>query len=168
MTMPTPGPDGAVVVRGADAETIGHPAFLSSRLLVDASATRDGHLGALWTSLAEGVDGASPHHHAHRSELFYVIRGEIEVLAADRVVRAAEGDVVVVPPGTAHAFGALPGSPAELLIVLAPGIDRFEYFRTLERIAFGKAPADALLGEQERYDTWFLESEPWRAARSRR
>ena len=166
MTMLTPTPDGAVVVRGADAETIGHPAFIFSRLLLDASDTRDGHLGVGWTTLAEGVDGARPHHHAHRSELFYVIEGEIEVLAGDQVLRAAKGDVVLVPPGMAHAFGAVPGVAAEVLIVLAPAIDRFEYFRTLERIALGKAPADALLGEQERYDTWFLESEPWRAARS--
>ncbi len=166
MTMPVPTDDGAVVVRAHDAETIGHPAVIYSRMLVDGSDTHDSHLSAVWTTLAEGVNGAAPHHHAERSELFYVIEGEVEVLAGDQVLRAAKGDVVVVPPAMAHAFGAVPGSTAELLIVLAPGIDRFEYFRTQERIAYGKVPADALQGEQERYDTWFLESEAWRQARS--
>ncbi len=88
------------------------------------------------------------------------------MLAGEQIVRAAKGDVLVVPPGMAHAFGAIAGSTAELLIVLAPDIDRFEYFRTLERIAYGTVPADSLLGEQERYDTWFVESEPWQHARA--
>lgn len=166
MTMPIFTEDGAVVVRAAEAETIGHPAFIYSRLLVDASDVADAHLSTVLTTLAEGVDGAKPHHHAHRSELFYVIDGEIDVLAGEQIVRAAKGDVLVVPPGMAHAFGAVAGSTAELLIVLAPGIDRFEYLRTLERIAYGTVPAESLLGEQERYDTWFLESEPWQHARA--
>ena len=61
------------------------PAFNFSRLLPDASNTDDGHLGVVSTTLAEGVDGAAPHHHGDRSELFYVIEGEIDVLAGDQV-----------------------------------------------------------------------------------
>ena len=45
----------------------------------------------------------------------------------------------------AHAFGAAPSHPAELLIVLAPGIERFGYFRLLERLARGEASVDDLL-----------------------
>jgi hypothetical protein len=73
---------------------------------------------------------------------------------------------VVVPHHLAHAFGAAPGHTADILIVIAPGVDRFEYFRTLERIAYGKQPMETLMQEQEKYDNWFLDSPVWQSARS--
>src|SRR4028119_1827536 len=77
----------ALAARAPGADPIGPPAFLYSRLPVDASDVHDAHLSTVWTTLAEGVDGAKPHHHAHRSELFYVIDGAIDVLAGEQVVR---------------------------------------------------------------------------------
>ncbi|MFE6854759.1 hypothetical protein ACFVDH_28675, partial [Streptomyces sp. NPDC057674] len=50
--------------------------------------------------------------------------------------------------------------PAELLSVLAPGVDRFEYFRTLGRIQYGQEAFDDLLQHQERYDVHFLPDPP--------
>jgi hypothetical protein len=73
---------------------------------------------------------------------------------------------VVVPPGMTHAFAATPGRDAEILIVIAPGVERFEYFRHLERIAYGKVPRESLLEVQELYDTWFERSQAWDAARA--
>ncbi|MDQ6696170.1 MAG: cupin domain-containing protein [Actinomycetota bacterium] len=165
MTTPIPTADDAVVVRSADAETLGHPAFLTVRLLTDATATEHA-LSAVRVTLAEGVDGATPHHHTGSAELFYVLDGELQVLLGDQVVTAGQGDLVVVPHHLAHAFGAAPGHTADLLIVIAPGIDRFEYFRTLERIAYGTESPDALHEQQERYDNWFLESPAWQTARA--
>lgn len=165
MTMPQPTADDAVVVRAVDVETLGHPAFITVRLLTDATAT-DHALGAIRVTLAEGVDGATPHQHTGRAELFYVLDGEVQVLLGDRVLTGGSGDLVVVPHHLPHAFGAAPGHTADLLIVIAPAVDRFEYFRTLERIAYGTEPADRLLTEQERYDNWFLESPAWQQARS--
>jgi hypothetical protein len=52
------------------------------------------------------------------------------------------------------------------LIVITPGVERFAYFRHLERIAYGKLPPESLLDVQELYDTYFLRSEPWTAART--
>jgi hypothetical protein len=48
---------------------------------------------------------------------------------------------------------------------MAPGIERFEYFRKLTRIAQGKEPPDSLREVQELYDTYFAESPEWDAAR---
>jgi hypothetical protein len=79
---------------------------------------------------------------------------------------ASRGDVVVVPPGLAHAFAAAPGHDADILIVITPGVERFEYFRHLERIAYGKVPPESLLDVQELYDTYFLRSSAWDDARS--
>jgi quercetin dioxygenase-like cupin family protein len=50
----------------------------------------------------------------------------VEVLSGDRISMAHAGDLVVVPPGPAHAFGALASGPASLLAVISPGIDRFQ------------------------------------------
>jgi uncharacterized RmlC-like cupin family protein len=81
-------------------------------------------------------------------------------------VTAARGDLVVVPPHVPHAFAATPGENADILVVITPGVERFGYFRHLERIAYGKLPPESLLDVQELYDTYFLQSEPWTAARA--
>jgi hypothetical protein len=88
------------------------------------------------------------------------------VLVGDQVLQAAEGDLVVIPHHLPHAFGASAGESADLLIVLTPGIDRFDYFRTLEQVTLGNVPADALTAAQQRFDTWFLTSTEWDHART--
>jgi hypothetical protein len=70
----------------------------------------------------------------------------------------------VAPPGTVHAFAAAPASDAGLLIILAPGVERFEYFRQLQRIASGKAPLESILEVQDRYDNHFDGSPVWQQA----
>jgi hypothetical protein len=81
-------------------------------------------------------------------------------------VRAEAGDVIVVPPRLQHAFSAASGRNAELLIVIAPGVERFEYFRKLTRIARGEEPIESLRDVQELYDTYFLNSPEWDKKRS--
>ena len=78
---------------------------------------------------------------------------------------AREGDLAFASPGLPHAFAAAPGADADLLIVITPGVERFEYFRHLERIAYGKVPPESLLEVQELYDTYFLNSTNWNDAR---
>lgn len=154
----------SVVVRHAEAEVIGQ-APITVRLLADASAT-GGALSTQRVTLNAGADGARPHHHAKSAELFYLLDGTAQLLSGDKVITAGPGDLVVVPPGLAHAFAAAPGHDADLLIVIAPGVDRFEYFRQLERIAYGKVPPETLLDVQELYDTYFRPSAAWHDARS--
>jgi hypothetical protein len=72
----------------------------------------------------------------------------------------------VVPAGLIHAFAAAGGSDADLLIVITPGVERFEYFRHLARIAAGQQPRESLLEVQDRYDTYFDDSPAWRQART--
>ena len=45
-------------------------------------------------------------------------------------------------------------------------MERFEYFRHLERIAYGKQPPESLLEVQELYDTYFQSSAAWNQARA--
>jgi len=52
------------------------------------------------------------------------------------------------------------------MIVITPGVERFEYFRHLERIAYGKQPPESLNKVQELYDTYFQASAAWSQARA--
>jgi len=153
----------AVLVRGADAEVIGFPPQ-TVQLLADSSAS-GGRLSTQRVTLADGANGANPHHHANSAELFYVLSGSAQLLAGDRVLVAEEGDLALVPPGLPHAFAAAQTSDADLLIVITPGVERFEYFRHLARIATGGQSPESLLEVQALYDTFFDDSPAWRQAR---
>jgi uncharacterized RmlC-like cupin family protein len=97
--------------------------------------------------------------------MFYVLGGVAEFLSGDDILSAGPGDVIVVPPRIRHAFSAASGSTAELLIVIAPGVERFEYFRKLTRIARGEEPPESLRDVQDLFDTYFTNSPEWEARR---
>ncbi|SPL88842.1 unnamed protein product [[Actinomadura] parvosata subsp. kistnae] len=108
----------AAIVREIDAETIISPTA-TGRLLLDSSDT-GGALSTIRMTLAEGADGAVPHHHAASTELFYILAGKARVLAGEQIVTLEAGDVAAVPPLMPHAFAAAPGHTADLLIIVAP------------------------------------------------
>ncbi|MFE0725370.1 cupin domain-containing protein [Streptomyces rochei] len=164
MSLFVPRFDESVVVREADAEVVGR-APTTVRLLADSSAT-GGALSTQRVTLTAGADGAKPHLHENRAEMFFLLDGAADILSGEEVLTAGPGDLVVVPPGKPHAFAAVPGSDADLLIVLTPGIERFEYFRHLQRIRLGEATPQSLLDVQERYDNHFLSSPAWDARRA--
>ena len=155
---------GPVVVRRQDAELLGAGSDTIA-LLADASAT-GGLLGVGRTTLGRGKDGATPHYHRGSAEMFFVLDGRLQVLAGEEVVTAEAGDTLVVPPHTVHAFAAAPGSAADVLIVITPGVERFAYFRLLDRVRRGVADPRDLLAVQERFDTHFVGSDPWRRTRA--
>jgi hypothetical protein len=62
-----------------------------------------------------------------------------------------------------HAFSTQRAASADLLI--APGVERFEYFGQLTRIARGEEPPESLRDVQDLYDTYLLSSPEWEAAR---
>ena len=157
-----PYPHRPVLVRAGEAErldSIGHV------LLADSSTT-GGALSSHRVALPDGADGAVPHRHDQAAELFFILSGQLDVLAGDDVITTAAGDLLVVPPGLAHAFGAHRGSAAEALIVITPGVERFEYFRHVVRMRAGTEPREVLLALQDRFDTHFVESSAWHSARA--
>jgi quercetin dioxygenase-like cupin family protein len=155
--------EGSAIVRGAEAEVVGAP-NVKIKLLADSSAT-GGALSTVKISLEKGADGARPHRHEKSAEMFYILDGRVEVLSGTDVIRAEAGDVIVVPPRMPHAFAAQRTSSADLLIIIAPGVERFEYFRQLTRIARGEEPPESIQDVQELYDNYFLRSAEWEAAR---
>ncbi|MGW5368054.1 cupin domain-containing protein [Streptomyces sp. NPDC004009] len=163
MSLFVPKFDETVIVREAEAEVVGR-APTTIRLLADSSAT-GGALSTQRVTLRQGADGAKPHRHENSAEMFFLLDGAADILSGDDVVTAGPGDLVVVPPGRPHAFAAVPGADADLLIVLTPGVERFEYFRHLRRVALGEATPESLLEVQELYDNHFLASQAWDARR---
>ncbi|WP_246098252.1 cupin domain-containing protein [Rhodococcus spelaei] len=129
-------------------------------LLFDASST-GGALSSLEVRLGVGANGAAPHFHTRSSELFYVVEGELRVLAGDEITTVGAGGSLVVPKLMPHAFGATPDSPARVLIVLTPGVERFGYFRLLARIQAGEATLAELAAAQDEYDNHFVDAPLW-------
>jgi mannose-6-phosphate isomerase-like protein (cupin superfamily) len=146
------------VVRADEAERLALPDGSALLLLADPAVTGC-DLSVHHTVLRDGVDGAGPHHHETSAEVFYVIAGHVELLVDDDVVVAGEGDLVAVSPGTVHAFRAVAGHDAELL-VLTPTVERFDLFRQ----ALGHADPD---GDPDRFDTHPDHSPTWLRARTR-
>ncbi|MFD4369568.1 cupin domain-containing protein [Rhodococcus sp. NPDC058521] len=128
--------------------------------MFDASDT-DGAVSSLEVRLAKDADGALPHFHTLSSELFYVVAGELRVMAGDRIETVTEGGSLMVPKLMPHAFGATPDSDVRLLIVLTPGVERFGYFRLLARIQSGEARPEELAAAQDEYDNHFVDAPQW-------
>ena len=153
-----------LLVRNDEAEQLGSTPDTMT-LLADVSQT-GGHLSTNRASLGRGHDGATPHFHTASAEMFFMLDGELEVLTGEEVVTVRTGDMLFVPPHTTHAFGATSRSGADVLIVFTPGVERFEYFRMIDRIRRGEASPAEILATQERYDNHFVDSAAWRAARA--
>ncbi|TDD72141.1 cupin domain-containing protein [Actinomadura rubrisoli] len=150
-------PHDPVIVRAHDAELLPEIGHL---LLADASAS-NGALSAHRIQLARGAGGAVPHRHDRSSELFFIVDGALELLVGSQIITAGSGDLLVVPRRHDHAFRAAPTSTADALIVITPGVERFDYLRQVARIRRGEADRDSLLTEQDRYDTHFVTSPVW-------
>ncbi len=131
-----------VIVRADAAE---HLPEIGHILLADASASK----------------GALSARHNGSSELFFIIDGALDLLIESEIVTARSGDLLIVPPRSDHAFRTHPNNTADALILITPGIERFDYLRHVARIRRGEASRDSILHEQDRYDTHFVHSSIW-------
>ncbi|WP_018178037.1 cupin domain-containing protein [Jongsikchunia kroppenstedtii] len=150
----------AAILRPEESEIIGAGQPASVRLLIDSNEA-GGSVSTVEVTLAEGADGATPHHHTLSDEVFYVADGELQVLAGDEIVTVAAGGALVVPKFMPHAFGAAPGSSARLFIALMPGVERHGYFRFLERLALGEVEPADIEAAQRDYDNYFDDVPRW-------
>ncbi|MFD0270091.1 cupin domain-containing protein [Streptomyces sp. NPDC127106] len=112
------------------------------------------------------------HRHVRSEELFYVLEGELDVMAFEprvrsgddwrhwesldgrQVVRATPGTVIVVPPGCPHAFANPTGQPARMFFQASPPPDHERYFEELLALLdAGASPDPAAISElRSRYD----------------
>lgn len=112
------------------------------------------------------------HTHGRSEEFFYVLTGELDVLAFEpavrtaqswrdwesadggRVVRAGAGSCMFVPPGCPHAFMNPTPEPARMLFQSTPSPDHERYFEELcEIFASGQVvDSHAVQKLRDRYD----------------
>lgn len=112
------------------------------------------------------------HVHNDSQEFFYVLEGELQLLAfepaqrttdswhdwkspdGDKAVRATEGACMFVPPGTPHAFRNSSDKPARMLFQSYPSPDHELYFEEIAEIwaAGGAVDPEAVQRMRQRYD----------------
>jgi mannose-6-phosphate isomerase-like protein (cupin superfamily) len=74
--------------------------------------------------------GTDPHVHLRHADCFYVLEGELDVLAGDETVRVGPGGSVIVPPGVVHGFTSV--GQARFVNVHAPSCGFAEYLRRVD------------------------------------
>jgi len=146
-----------ILVRAAEAEVLSASGVT---LFADTPAT-DGHLTSHRSVFKPGKEGAPPHLHHEASELFFVISGSLRVLTGETLTTLHEGDFLVVPPNTPHAFEAAGPEDAQILFVLTNAKPRFDYYRLLEQVYRGEADPKELGATSDVYDNHYVDSPTW-------
>jgi mannose-6-phosphate isomerase-like protein (cupin superfamily) len=155
----------ATLVRATDAEVLADAPGSLITLLADSDST-DGAFTTNRATLKRGVFGTPAHFHTRATEFFFVLGGTLQVLVHEDLHTLGEGDFLAVPPQVPHAFGPAKDSDADVLVVFTPGMDRFDYYRLLDRVARGEAGPQEIGDSARRYDNHYVESPIWREARA--
>jgi mannose-6-phosphate isomerase-like protein (cupin superfamily) len=146
-----------VLIRAAEAETLSASGVT---LLADVADT-GGHLTSHRSIFQPGKEGAPPHLHREAAELFFVLSGSLRVLTGEDLVELHQGDFLLVPPNTPHAFEAAGTEPAEVLFVLTHAKPRFGYYRLLESAYTGETDWTEVAETSDLYDNHYVESPTW-------
>jgi mannose-6-phosphate isomerase-like protein (cupin superfamily) len=132
----------------------------------------DGSYGSTFEVMVPPGFDVGAHSHLRSQEFFYVLEGELDLLAfepvrrteeswydwesvkGDRVIRAPAGSCMFVPPGCPHAFRNATDRPAWMLFQSLPAPDHEHYFEEIfEIFASGKAvDPEAVQRLRDRYD----------------
>jgi quercetin dioxygenase-like cupin family protein len=75
---------------------------------------------ALFEAFVSPGGGPPPHVHSREEEGFYILEGEITFTIGEQRLVASAGMFANMPVGTPHSFKNESGTPARMLIALAP------------------------------------------------
>jgi len=75
---------------------------------------------ALWEAIVPPGGGPPPHVHSREEVGFYILEGEITLLAGEERIVATAGMFANMPVGTPHSFKNESDKPAKMLISVAP------------------------------------------------
>jgi mannose-6-phosphate isomerase-like protein (cupin superfamily) len=103
------------------------------------AATHD-RFSLMERTLPPGGRMPPPHRHTGNEEAYFVLDGTVEFRVADEVFDGTIGTFVLVPAGESHTFGNTSDEPARLVVLHAPGLDR--YFEDLEQLWASPQPPD--------------------------
>ncbi|TYK53160.1 cupin domain-containing protein [Actinomadura decatromicini] len=158
--------DGLVIPPGAGRKFVTRAQEVTFKVTGDHSRT-----GSLFEVVVPPGFDVGAHVHTRTEEIFYVLDGELELLAFEpeqrtpddwrswrgadgrRPVRAGAGSCMFVPAGCPHAFTNPHDTPARMLFLSAPPPDHEAYFEELlEMFDSGTANVDAVINLREKYD----------------
>jgi mannose-6-phosphate isomerase-like protein (cupin superfamily) len=103
------------------------------------AATHD-RFSLMERTLPPGGRMPPPHRHTGNEEAYFVLDGTVEFRVAGEVFDGTNGTFVLVPAGESHTFGNTSDEPARLVVLHAPGLDR--YFEDLEQLWASPQPPD--------------------------
>jgi quercetin dioxygenase-like cupin family protein len=118
----------------------------------------NGEFGLFEHRMAPFASGARAHVHKKATEMFYVLRGEIEFTIGDRKEVGAPGAFAWIPPHAPHGFTNAGSEEATMLIMFYPLNKRDDYFRGLERLTRnGRDPSlEELVEHMAQYDQYLV------------
>lgn len=144
--------DGFVVPPG------GGTPIAATGMTVKVGATQSARWSFFEVEVAAGFD-VGAHVHGEAEELFYVLDGELDLLAFEplvrtsgnwqrwesasgaKIVRGGPGSLMHVPAGTPHAFANPGSSPARMLFQVGPA-GHENYLREMAELLAGSGPPD--------------------------
>ncbi len=100
----------------------------------------DGRFGMFESHMPPHAGGPILHVHHIMTEMFFVHRGVVEIIAGDKRSQVEAGGFALVPPETPHRFFNPTGEPAVLLIMFSPGDEREGYFAGNAEMARRETP----------------------------
>ncbi len=92
----------------------------------------EGRFSLMERRLPPGGRMPPAHRHVANDEAYFVLDGTVEFHVEDEVFEGVPGVFVLVAAGDAHTFGNTGSEAARLLVLHAPGLDR--YFEELEQL----------------------------------
>ncbi len=142
----------AIVVQSGDGKTL---SLRRAELAFKAGGERPGGGPTFFELTAAPGFNTGDHIHSKIEEIFYVVEGEFQIRAGDRLITAHSGDFVLVPPGVPHGFGNPSNSPAKLVLLISPAAVHERYFEELAEILAkpGSPDIQAISELRQRYDT---------------
>ena len=94
------------------------------------------------------------HFHSKIEEQFFVLDGELEIRAGNRLIVGRPGTFVALPTGTAHAFANRGNLPARMLLVTAPPGHEGYFAELADILSRAGAPdPDEIAALRARFDT---------------
>ncbi|WP_264214243.1 cupin domain-containing protein [Leisingera thetidis] len=93
---------------------------------IKISGAETGGSFALLEAIVPPGGGPPPHRHSREDETFYILDGELEIVAGGETSAAGAGTVILLPKGSVHQFKNTGTTAARMLILAAPaGLEEF-------------------------------------------
>ena len=142
----------AIVLQSGEGKTV---SLRGTQVAYKAAGERPGGGPTVLEFTAAPGFSTGDHIHSRVEEIFYVIEGDFQIRAGDRLLTAHAGDFVLISPGVPHGIGNPNGSPAKVMILISPAAVHERYFEELaEILAKPGAPDIQAISElRQRYDT---------------